>query len=113
MPENAQAKYILVTRNGWLWAGTKEKPHPAGVSIQLEGTRQTPDFAIREDLNLGSKVGWHLGFFGCCWTLPLLCRCSFDICQLTTSFSAGTRCIQWWAHVHVWQACGQEVDQTG
>lgn len=51
-----QATYILVTRNGWLWAGTKNMPHPTGVSIKLDGTRQTPDFAIREDLNLGSKV---------------------------------------------------------
>eukprot|EP00983_Pelagomonas_calceolata_P051358 1142377-Pelagomonas_calceolata.AAC.4 len=50
------ATYILVTRNGWLWAGTEDEPHPAGITIKLEGTRQTPAYAIREDLNLGSKV---------------------------------------------------------
>ncbi len=51
-----QATYILVTRNGWLWAGTAENPHPSGITIKLQGTRQTPAFIIREDLNLGSKV---------------------------------------------------------
>ena len=56
LPCITQATYILVTRNGHLWAGKEDQPHPTSITINLNGTRQTPGFAIAENFNLGSKV---------------------------------------------------------
>ncbi|KAG1667228.1 hypothetical protein FOA52_009793 [Chlamydomonas sp. UWO 241] len=53
-----KATYILVHVTGHLWVGQRNAPHPSAVTatIELHGTRQTTDYVISEELNLGSKV---------------------------------------------------------
>ena len=52
------AAYIIVYATGYFWIGQRNAPHPAGVTatLMLDATRETPDWAINNDLNLGSKV---------------------------------------------------------
>lgn len=50
------ATYVLVLGRGSLTAGTPSAPHPSKATIVLAGGRATPDWAIDNSLNLGSKV---------------------------------------------------------
>ncbi|KXZ49223.1 hypothetical protein GPECTOR_22g814 [Gonium pectorale] len=50
------AIYILVTGRGVLRAGSASAPHPGRVTIKLVGTRDTPQYLVDSQLNLGSKV---------------------------------------------------------
>lgn len=59
-----QATYILVTSTGTLRAGSAAAPHPRRASILLAGRRDTPNWVLGEDLNLGAKVGWLGWSFG-------------------------------------------------
>ncbi|KAG1658047.1 hypothetical protein FOA52_004206 [Chlamydomonas sp. UWO 241] len=63
--------YILVFGTGYLWAGQRHAPHPANATatISLSGSRDTPDFVVSDELNLGSKVlaalnGGRLDLYG-------------------------------------------------
>ena len=63
------ATFVRVWNTGYLWAGQRNAPHPALATIVLYGTRQTPDMAISNNLNLGSKVlaafgGGKIDLFG-------------------------------------------------
>ncbi len=53
---NLTATYIIVMGQGVLTAGNATVPHPMKATIMLAGARDTPDFAIDNNLNLGSKV---------------------------------------------------------
>ncbi|KXZ54727.1 hypothetical protein GPECTOR_4g796 [Gonium pectorale] len=53
---NLTATYIVVTGRGVLRAGSASVPHPTSATIKLVGGRATPDLAIDNSLNLGSKV---------------------------------------------------------
>ncbi len=50
------ATYISVIGKGTLRAGSPSAPHPRRITIALNGSRDTPDWAIDNSLNLGSKV---------------------------------------------------------
>ena len=50
------AQYIVVAYRGRLTAGTPAAPHPARVTIALNGVRASPDLYLDKTLNLGSKV---------------------------------------------------------
>ncbi|GAX81123.1 hypothetical protein CEUSTIGMA_g8557.t1 [Chlamydomonas eustigma] len=52
------ATYMIVYTTGYFWIGQRNAPHPPNViaSIVLNGTRQTPDWAVNNNLDLGSKV---------------------------------------------------------
>jgi hypothetical protein len=50
------ATYIIVMGKGSLRAGTPDVPHPRALTILLNGSRTTPDYAVDNKLNLGSKV---------------------------------------------------------
>lgn len=56
-----RATYILVQSRGALWAGKEGAPHPVPLNIHLNGSRDTPDWAVTNDLNLGSKFLVALG----------------------------------------------------
>ncbi|EFJ47175.1 hypothetical protein VOLCADRAFT_92352 [Volvox carteri f. nagariensis] len=53
---NLTATYIIVMGQGVLSAGSATEPHPAKATIRLKGARDTPDYGIDNNLNLGSKV---------------------------------------------------------
>ncbi|EFJ47177.1 hypothetical protein VOLCADRAFT_92355 [Volvox carteri f. nagariensis] len=53
---NLTATYIIVMGQGVLSAGSATEPHPAKATIRLNGARDTPDYGIDNNLNLGSKV---------------------------------------------------------
>ncbi|GIL53440.1 hypothetical protein Vafri_9024 [Volvox africanus] len=53
---NLTATYIIVQQDGVLSAGNATVPHPTKATVLLQGMRDTPDYAIDNNLNLGSKV---------------------------------------------------------
>ncbi|GIL91633.1 hypothetical protein Vretifemale_19242 [Volvox reticuliferus] len=53
---NLTATYIIVMGQGVLSAGNATVPHPTKATLLLQGMRDTPDYAIDNNLNLGSKV---------------------------------------------------------
>ncbi|GIM05166.1 hypothetical protein Vretimale_9611 [Volvox reticuliferus] len=53
---NLTATYIIVMGQGVLSAGNATVPHPTKATVLLQGMRDTPDYAIDKNLNLGSKV---------------------------------------------------------
>ncbi|EFJ47178.1 hypothetical protein VOLCADRAFT_92358 [Volvox carteri f. nagariensis] len=53
---NLTATYIIVMGQGVLSAGSATEPHPAKATIRLKGARDTPDYGIDNNFNLGSKV---------------------------------------------------------
>ncbi|GIL53442.1 hypothetical protein Vafri_9024 [Volvox africanus] len=53
---NLTATYIIVMGQGVLSAGNATVPHPTKATVLLQGMRDTPDYAIDNNLNLGSKV---------------------------------------------------------
>lgn len=66
---NLTATYILVVRQGVLSAGSPLTPHPTKATVILQGLRDTPDYGIDDNLNLGSKVlaalyGGTIDFYG-------------------------------------------------
>lgn len=54
-PITVRATYILVTGRGVLSAGAPDAPHPAPLTILLNGTRDVPQWAVSNTLNLGAK----------------------------------------------------------
>ena len=49
------ATYLLIMAQGVLSAGSQDVPHPMKAMVLLNGTRQTPDWALTNTLDLGSK----------------------------------------------------------
>ncbi len=68
------AEYIVVMGQGVLAAGSPGQPFNGSLTIVLNGTRQTPDWALTNTVNMGAKVRNRAGLCGCrvtvCGPLP-------------------------------------------
>ena len=88
------ATYIIVMGKGSLKAGTLDVPHPRALTILLNGSRSTPDYAVDNKLNLGSKVlaalrGGSIELYG-----RQVCRCAWlCYCEGRQGWTASWRSI--------------------